>query len=102
MRWYVSRRPTATDPGNDRRYMIISRRSRIAVISVFALLVVLPLLVGAVIAISSGKGVIGYQNVYGLFISWTSLVVSAGVFVAAFVVALIARAIYHWRVRRGI
>ena len=44
----------------------------------------------------------GYENAYGLFMSSLSLVIFAGVFGLVFVAVMIARAVYYWRVRRGI
>jgi hypothetical protein len=82
--------------------MRISKTTRIAVIAVFVTMTALPLLIGAVIAVFRGKGMYGYENVYGLFMSSMSLVIFAGVFGLVFVVVMIARAVYYWRVRRGI
>jgi hypothetical protein len=65
-------------------------------------MIALPLLIAAVMAVSRGQGVNGYQNVYGLFISSMSLVVYTGAFALAILAALIARAIYYWRIRRGL
>jgi uncharacterized protein YfiM (DUF2279 family) len=65
-------------------------------------MIALPLLIAAVMAVSHGQGISGYQNVYGLFMSSMSLVVFAGVFGLAFLAAFIARAVYYWRIRRGI
>jgi hypothetical protein len=81
--------------------MRISKGTRIAVITVFVTMIALPLLIAAVMAVSRGQGMYGYENVYGLFISSMGLVVLTGVFAVAFLAALIARAIYYWRVRRG-
>jgi hypothetical protein len=85
-----------------RRFMQITKPRRAIVIVILMTMVIGPLLVRAVIEVLHNKGSEQYQNVYGLGIAWSSLLILAAVFVGALLVALIARAIYLWRVNRGL
>jgi hypothetical protein len=85
-----------------RRFMKIAKPRRAIVIGMLMAMVIGPLLVRAVIEVLHDKGSEQYQNVYGLGFAWSSLLILAAVFVGAFLVALIARAIYFWRVKRGL
>ena len=82
--------------------MKIAKPRRAIVIGMLMAMVIGPLLVRAVIEVLHDKGSEQYQNVYGLGIAWSSLLILAAVLVGAFLVALIARAIYFWRVKRGL
>jgi hypothetical protein len=85
-----------------RRFMKITKPKRAIVIGMLMAMVIGPLLVRAVIEVLHDKGSEQYQNVYGLGIAWSSLLILAAVFVGPFLVALIARVIYFWRVKRGL
>ena len=76
--------------------MQIGKKSRIAIVSIVTILCFGPLIVRAVIEVLNGHGAGGYQNVYGLVIHWTSLLIAiAGLFLVL-AIAFIARAIYYW------
>jgi hypothetical protein len=82
--------------------MKITKPKRAIFIGVLLAMVIGPLLVRAIIETLHGHGAEQYQNVYGLGIAWSSLLVLAAVFVGAFLIALIARVIYFWKVKRGL
>ena len=67
-----------------------------------AAVVVAPLLVKSAIEVTQGRGGEQYHNVYGLGIAWSSLLIFAAVFLAAFLITLVARVIYFWRAKRGL
>jgi hypothetical protein len=81
--------------------MRISKRKQVAIGAVLVVFFVAPLVMRAIVQVTSGHGVDGYQNVYGLWISWTSLLIMVGAVILVLSIAAIARAIYHWRVKRG-
>jgi hypothetical protein len=82
--------------------MRITKPSRAIIIGVLMAVVIGPLLVRAAIEVLHGHGAEQYQNVYGLGIAWSSLLILAAVFLGALLVALIARVVYFWRVKRGL
>ncbi len=71
--------------------MKITKPKRAIVVGILMAVVIGPLLVRAVIEVLQNKGSEQYQNIYGLGIAWSSLMILAAVFVGAFLVALIAR-----------
>jgi hypothetical protein len=82
--------------------MQITKPKRAIIIGVLLAIVIGPLLVRAIVEVLHEHGAEQYQNVYGLGIAWSSLLVFAAVFVGGFLVALIARVIYFWNVKRGL
>ena len=82
--------------------MYIGKKSRVAVVSVVTILCFVPLIVRAMIEVLHGHGAGDYQNVYGLPIHWTSLLIMIAVLLLALAIAFVARAFYYWRSRRGL
>jgi hypothetical protein len=63
--------------------------------------VCLPTLATALRAVLHGRGGAVYFNVYGLFISYTSLLISVAAILLALVIAYVARLVYLWRYGYG-
>jgi hypothetical protein len=82
--------------------MKITKPKKAIFIGVLLVMVIGPLLVRAIIETLHGQGAEQYQNVYGLGIAWSSLLVLVAVFAGALLVALIARVVYFWKLKRGL
>lgn len=74
--------------------MKISKPTRGIYIGVLLAMVIGPLLVRAIVETLHGRGAEQYQNIYGLGIAWSSLLILVAVFVCAFLIALIARVLF--------
>jgi hypothetical protein len=59
---------------------------------------VIPTVLIAVHAVSSGRGADSYRNVYGLAIPYMSVLIFFGVLIAAAAIAYLARVVYYWRI----
>lgn len=82
--------------------MKISKPTRAIFIGVLLAMAIGPLLVRAIVETLHRHGAEQYQNVYGLGIAWASLLILVAVLVCVFLVALIARIVYFWKLKRGI
>jgi hypothetical protein len=82
--------------------MKISKPTRGIFIGVLLAMVIGPLLVRAIVETLHGRGAEQYQNVYGLGIAWSSLLILVAVFVCTFLIALIARVLYFWKLKKGL
>jgi hypothetical protein len=82
--------------------MKITKPTRGIFVGVLLAMVIGPLLVRAIVETLHGRGAEQYQNVYGLGIAWSSLLILVAVFVCAFLIALIARVLYFWKLKRGL
>jgi hypothetical protein len=82
--------------------MKITKPKQAIFIGVLLVMVIGPLLVRATIETLHGHGAEQYQNVYGLGIAWSSLLVLVAVLAGALLVALIARVVYFWKLKRGL
>jgi hypothetical protein len=79
------------------------RRSifKTVVAPIVAAAVFLPTLTTALWAVLHGRGAAAYFNVYGLPISYTSLLITVTAVPFALGVAYVARLVYLWRYGRG-
>jgi uncharacterized membrane protein len=82
--------------------MKITKPKQAVFIGVLLVMVIGPLLVRATFEMLHGHGAEQYQNVYGLGIAWSSLLVLVAVLAGALLVALIARVVYFWKLKRGL
>jgi hypothetical protein len=82
--------------------MRTDRTKRAVIIAIFLTPVMGSFLVRAVMEVQRGHGGdIFIENAYGFGISWVHLLFSCGAGFVALLIALLARAIYLWRVKRG-
>ena len=82
--------------------MKITKPKQAIFIGVLLVMVIGPLLVRATFETLHGHVAEQYQNVYGLGIAWSSLLVLVAVLAGALLVALIARVVYFWKLKRGL
>jgi hypothetical protein len=80
-----------------------SRRSlfKTVVAPIVAAAVFLPTLATALLAVLHGRGAAVYSNVYGLAISYTSLLITVAAILLALGIAYVARHVYLWRYGYG-
>jgi uncharacterized membrane protein len=78
------------------------RRSvlRTVVVPIVAVLAFIPTLAVAVWEVLHGRGAAAYQNVYGLAIPYTSVLIVMLFLILVLAVAYIARIVYFWRYDR--
>jgi hypothetical protein len=79
-----------------------SKKTKLTILGVIVSAALLgTLLLRGVIEVRTGHASDSYRNAWGLEVTWGSLLILIAVTTAVVLLALIARAIHYWRVKRG-
>jgi hypothetical protein len=79
-----------------------SKKTKLTILGVIVSAVLLAtLLLRGLMEVRAGHASDSYRNAWGLEITWASLLIAMAITAAVVLLALIARAVYYWRVKRG-
>ena len=79
-----------------------SKKTKLKILgAIFTVVLVATLLLRGVMEVRAGHASDSYRNAWGLEITWGSLLIVIAITVTVVLLAVIARLIYQWRVKRG-
>jgi fucose permease len=79
-----------------------SKKTKLNILgAIFTVVLVATLLLRGVMEVRAGHASDSYRNAWGLEITWGSLLIVIAITVTVVLLAVIARLIYQWRVKRG-